>query len=94
MTQSKQPDQPGVQASGTSAPSPGAAPRVSGNPQPADEFARQAEQAPPGILLEFWDFLIHNKKWWLTPIILVLLLVTALVLLSGTAVGPFIYPGL
>jgi hypothetical protein len=60
----------------------------------ADEFARQAEQAPPGLLAEFWDFLIHNKKWWLTPIILVLLLATALILLSGTAVGPFIYPGL
>ena len=60
----------------------------------ADEFARQAEQAPPGLLAEFWDFLIHNKKWWLTPIIIVLLLATALILLSGTAVGPFIYPGL
>ena len=60
----------------------------------ADDFARQAEQAPPGLLAEFWDFLIHNKKWWLTPIIIVLLLATALILLSGTAVGPFIYPGL
>jgi hypothetical protein len=60
----------------------------------ADEFARQAEQAPPGLLAEFWDFLIHNKKWWLTPIIIVLLLAAALILLSGTAVGPFIYPGL
>lgn len=60
----------------------------------ADEFARQAEQAPPGLLAEFWDFLIHNKKWWLTPIIVVLLLATALILLSGSPVGPFIYPGL
>jgi hypothetical protein len=60
----------------------------------SDDFARQAEQAPPGLLAEFWDFLIHNKKWWLTPIIIVLLVATAFILLSGTAVGPFIYPGL
>jgi len=55
------------------------------------EFARQAEEAPPGIIVEFWDFLIHNKKWWITPIILVLLLMGALVLLSGSPVAPFIY---
>ena len=69
-------------------------PRVPAAGSAADDFARQAEQAPPGLLAEFWDFLVHNKKWWLTPIILVLLLATAFVLLSGTAVAPFIYPGL
>ena len=55
------------------------------------DFAKEAEEAPPGILLEFWDFLRYNKKWWLTPIILVLALVGLLVLLSGTAAAPFIY---
>ena len=59
--------------------------------QQPDDFARQAEEAPPGLLAEFWDFLIHNKKWWLTPIILVLLLIGALIFLSPAA-APFIYP--
>jgi hypothetical protein len=45
----------------------------------------------PGFLAEYWDFLRHNKKWWLTPIVVVLLLFGALMVLSGTAAAPFIY---
>ena len=56
-----------------------------------DEFADMAESPQTGIVREFWDFLRYNKKWWLTPIVLVLLLVGVLVLLSGTAAAPFIY---
>ena len=56
------------------------------------DFASQAEQTQPGLLAELWEFLRHNKKWWLTPIILVLLLIGALILLAGTAAAPFIYP--
>ena len=61
--------------------------------QTADDFSRQAEEASPGIVREFFDFLRYNKKWWLTPIILVLLMLGALVFLGGTAGGfaPFIY---
>jgi hypothetical protein len=58
------------------------------------EFERQAEEAPPGLIEEFVDFLLHNKKWWLTPIILVLLMTATLIWLSGTVAGPlapFIY---
>jgi len=40
---------------------------------------------------ELWTLLRNKKKYWLMPIILVLLLLGALVLLSGTAVAPFIY---
>ncbi|MFQ5732577.1 MAG: DUF5989 family protein [Planctomycetaceae bacterium] len=59
----------------------------------ADDFARQAEDAPPGLIAEFVDFLIHNKKWWLTPIILVLLLLGLIVVLGlGGPAAPFIYP--
>ena len=56
-----------------------------------DDFAQQAEEAPPGLVAEFWDFLIHNKKWWLTPIILVILAMVLLVTLSGTVAAPFVY---
>ena len=44
------------------------------------------------ILGEFWDFLKVRKKWWLGPIVLILLLLGALIVLTeGTAVAPFIY---
>lgn len=59
--------------------------------QPAGDFARQAEEKPPGLIAEFVDFLIHNKKWWLTPIILVLLLLSLLVIFSSGPAAPFIY---
>jgi hypothetical protein len=59
--------------------------------QAADEFAREADSAPPGIVREFGDFLLNNKKWWLTPIILVLLLFGLLIILAGSGAAPFIY---
>jgi hypothetical protein len=44
------------------------------------------------LLKEFWAFLRVRKKWWLAPIIIVLLLLGLLVFLSqGSAVAPFIY---
>ncbi len=44
------------------------------------------------ILAEFWSFLKHRKKWWLTPIIIMLLLLGVLIVLSeGSAVAPFVY---
>jgi hypothetical protein len=44
------------------------------------------------ILKEFWDFLRVRKKWWLAPIIIVLLLVGFLIFFTqGSAVAPFIY---
>ena len=61
------------------------------NESDAHDFARRATQTRPGLLAELWEFLRHNK-WWLTPIILVLLLMGALILLAGTAAAPFIYP--
>ena len=44
-----------------------------------------------GLLREFVLFLMHNKKYWMTPIILVLLLFGLLILLGGSAAAPFIY---
>jgi len=44
------------------------------------------------FLKEFWEFLKVRKKYWLLPIILVLVLFGGLIVLSqGTAVAPFIY---
>ena len=55
------------------------------------EFQAHATEERVGLLAEFWDFVKHNKKWWLLPILIVLLVVGTLVLLSGTAAAPFIY---
>tara|TARA_B110000483_G_C18076772_1_gene496422 strand:+ start:264 stop:413 length:150 start_codon:yes stop_codon:yes gene_type:complete len=41
---------------------------------------------------EFWEFIKIRKKYWLLPIIIVLLLFGGLIILSqGSAVAPFIY---
>ena len=62
-------------------------------PAPAaqGDFSQQADEPQPSLLAEFLDFLVHNKAWWLTPIIIVLALVGLLVVLASTAAGPFIY---
>ena len=54
-------------------------------------FAEQAQQGRSGVVGEFWEFLRTNKKWWLTPIIIALLLVGGLLILGSTAAAPFIY---
>ena len=42
--------------------------------------------------LELWAFMKERKKFWLLPIVIVLVLVgTLIVLTQGTAVAPFIY---
>ena len=44
------------------------------------------------FLNEFWEFLRERKKFWLLPIVLLLLLVGGLIVLTqGTAVAPFVY---
>ncbi|MFV0442521.1 MAG: DUF5989 family protein [Planctomycetaceae bacterium] len=70
------------------------------NPQPTrDKPSPQsvsdplaAHAPPPGLLADYLDFLKTNKKWWLTPILLALLVVGFLVFLSVSGVGPAIYP--
>tara|TARA_B100000780_G_scaffold264878_1_gene219890 strand:+ start:354 stop:503 length:150 start_codon:yes stop_codon:yes gene_type:complete len=44
------------------------------------------------FLKEFWEFLRIRKKYWLMPILLVLVLFGGLIILSqGSAIAPFIY---
>jgi hypothetical protein len=44
------------------------------------------------LLKDLWEFLRVRKKFWMAPIIIVLLLLGALIVLSqGSAVAPFIY---
>ena len=55
-------------------------------------FAEAAEEHQPSLLVEFCEFLLESKKWWLTPIIIVLMLVGLVIVLSSSVVAPFIYP--
>jgi hypothetical protein len=44
------------------------------------------------IVKEFFEFLRTRKKWWLTPIVIVLILLGALIIFTeGSALAPFIY---
>ena len=44
------------------------------------------------IILELFEFIIENKKWWLMPIVILLILFgTLIVLAEGSAIAPFIY---
>ena len=45
-----------------------------------------------GLFGEVWDFLKVRKAWWLTPIIIMLVLIGVLIVLSqSSAISPFIY---
>lgn len=44
------------------------------------------------FLKEFWEFLKIRKKYWLLPILIILLMFGALIVLTqGTVIAPFIY---
>lgn len=57
------------------------------------EPKRMLIMAKPSLLKEFYLFIREEKKWWLVPLIAVLLLVGALVLFaSSSPLAPFLYP--
>lgn len=58
----------------------------------AGDFSRAAGEARPGLVAEFWDFLKHNKKWWLLPILIAAAGIGILIALGGAGLAPLIYP--
>ena len=64
-------------------------------PEPESTAGSQAPTLPvrrASRVGDFVDFLLHNKAWWLTPIILVLLAMVAFILFAESSpVLPFIY---
>ena len=49
--------------------------------------------ARQSLVKEFFLFIKQEKKWWLVPLISVLLLVGALIVFAGSSpLAPFIYP--
>ena len=44
------------------------------------------------FIIEFWEFLKVRKKYWLLPILIVLVLLGGLIVLSqGSVLAPFMY---
>lgn len=60
-------------------------------PEPSLEELSRAPR--PSLAAEFWDYLRDNRKWWLTPILLVLAALAGLfALVSTSGFAPFLYP--
>jgi hypothetical protein len=55
------------------------------------EFAALAGQKKNSLVSELWGLMAANKKWWLGPIVILLLFFGVLVVLAGTSAAPFIY---
>lgn len=56
-----------------------------------NDFAQQAAESSPSFISELWGYMKQNKKWWLTPILLVLILMGVLLVLAASGAAPFIY---
>ena len=57
-----------------------------------NEFEKaSSEQGQGSFLGDLWGFMRDNKKWWLLPIVIMMLVLGLLIFLSGTGLAPFIY---
>lgn len=61
------------------------------NDQNNEDLETLFEEDQTGIFGELLYFLKTSKKWWLTPILLAILLLGALVALGSSGAAPFIY---
>ena len=59
------------------------------NGEKFEQAAADADRS--GFFSELWGFLKENKKWWLLPVLGLLLIFGLLLVLSGTGLAPFIY---
>jgi hypothetical protein len=59
--------------------------------QRSGDFEQLAQKQGGSDLADLGRLVWQSGKWWLLPVLLMLLLVGLLVLLSGSAAAPFIY---
>lgn len=57
----------------------------------SDELARAAQGGGGGFIGEFWSYLRNSRKWWLAPILVLLILLAVLSVVAGSSAAPFIY---
>ena len=61
------------------------------NEQPKKSFEQAGDEKPVTLGREIVEMLAHNKKFWMIPIIIMLLLFGVLLILGSTGAAPFIY---
>jgi hypothetical protein len=49
------------------------------------------QEAPPGLVREFFEFLIRDAVWWLLAILVVLSIIGVVIFLTADRPMPFIY---
>lgn len=61
-------------------------------PSGESPFEKEAATARDvGFIAELWGFLKATRKWWLFPIVAVIVIFSLLIFLSGTGLAPFVY---
>lgn len=55
------------------------------------EVHKLAAHRQAGLVGELASMIMQNKKWWLVPILVMVLVLGLIVFLGGTAAAPFIY---
>jgi hypothetical protein len=64
---------------------------MASEPPEKPSFEELSQAPEPSVVAEFLDFLKHNKKWWLLPILLMMAAFGLLMAFASTSVAPFIY---
>ena len=54
-------------------------------------FADLARAPRRSVWLDLWQLLREHKRWWLTPIVVMMLLLGLLTLFAGGSAAPFLY---
>jgi hypothetical protein len=60
-------------------------------PTPQNEFARHGAMERASFFSEYIYFLKTNKKWWMLPLLVMLLAFGVLMVMASTGAAPFIY---
>lgn len=56
-----------------------------------NEFLQESQAERGSFLSDYFAFLKRTRKWWMLPVLVVVLLFGLLVVLSATGAAPFIY---
>ncbi len=56
-----------------------------------NEFLQESQAERDSFLSDYFAFLKRTRKWWMLPVLVVVLLFGLLVVLSATGAAPFIY---
>lgn len=57
----------------------------------SNDFIREGQSARTSFLSDFIHLLKENRKWWMLPLVLMLLVFGTLMILASTGAAPFIY---